>query len=61
VDKIQKDRFEAIRKIQTYYGGCTILKGAGSLILGEGKKRLLYANMGILVWPVVEWKMYYLE
>lgn len=49
VDEVQKDRFKAIKKIQKYYGGCTILKGAGSLILGEDKKITIcqYGNPGM--------------
>lgn len=49
VDEVQKDRFAAIRQIQTTYGGYTILKGTGSLILGKSKKITLcqYGNPGM--------------
>ena len=36
--EIQKDRFAAIRKLQNIYGGTCVLKGAGSLILGDSGK-----------------------
>ncbi len=49
VDELQKDRFASIRKIQNTYGGCTILKGARSLILGQSKKITIcqYGNPGM--------------
>lgn len=49
VDELQKDRFASIRKIQNTYGGCVILKGPGSLILGQSKKITIcqYGNPGM--------------
>ncbi len=34
-DHIQKDRFAAIKQLQEIYGGICLLKGAGTLILGD--------------------------
>jgi ADP-dependent NAD(P)H-hydrate dehydratase / NAD(P)H-hydrate epimerase len=36
--EIQQDRVAAIKKIQSEYGGVCVLKGAGSLVLGEDKE-----------------------
>jgi ADP-dependent NAD(P)H-hydrate dehydratase / NAD(P)H-hydrate epimerase len=36
--EVQADRFAAIRKLQGIYGGNCILKGAGSLVLGDSGK-----------------------
>ena len=33
--EVQRDRFTAVNDLQTKYGGVTVLKGAGSLILAE--------------------------
>jgi hydroxyethylthiazole kinase-like uncharacterized protein yjeF len=33
--KIQEDRLQAIQNIQAAYGGTVVLKGAGSLVMGE--------------------------
>jgi len=34
--EIQRNRYAAIQELQTTYGGVVVLKGSGSLILGEG-------------------------
>jgi NAD(P)H-hydrate epimerase len=33
---IQRDRYSAVRSLQERYGGTAVLKGCGSLVLGEG-------------------------
>jgi NAD(P)H-hydrate epimerase len=38
VTEIQADRFEAIRRLQGWFGGVAVLKGAGSLIVGPSRK-----------------------
>lgn len=44
VDKVERDRFTAVRNIQQSFGGVVVLKGPGSLIY-DGKT-LLVANVG---------------
>ncbi|WP_415230652.1 NAD(P)H-hydrate dehydratase [Psychromonas sp.] len=44
IAEIEKDRFSAVRRLQSIYGGIVILKGAGSLIC-DGKQTFL-ANVG---------------
>ncbi len=43
--EIQKDRFDAIRKLQAKFGGVIVLKGAGSLVCGpDGLPRVCTAG-----------------
>ncbi|HEY7865578.1 MAG TPA: NAD(P)H-hydrate dehydratase [Psychromonas sp.] len=44
VAKVERDRFSAVRSLQSLYGGIVILKGAGTLICDE--KQIFVANVG---------------
>lgn len=37
VKQVEQDRFKAVRALQQKYGGVVVLKGAGTLICGDGK------------------------
>lgn len=43
---IQKDRFDAVRKISQQYGGVCVLKGAGTLIAAEDSDEIYLCNQG---------------
>jgi len=44
ITEIETDRFAAVRRLQSIYGGIVILKGAGTLICD--KKQIFVANVG---------------
>jgi len=44
IAEIETDRFSAVRRLQSIYGGIVILKGAGTLICDE--KQIFVANVG---------------
>ena len=39
VEEVQRDRFAAVAELQRRFGGCCLLKGAGSLICAPGRPR----------------------
>lgn len=45
-DEIQKDRSKAIVELQKKYQGVIVLKGAGTLVLGEGKDQIYLCEAG---------------
>ena len=44
IAEIETDRFSAVRRLQSIYGGIVILKGAGTLICDQ--KQIFVANVG---------------
>ncbi len=42
--EVNQDRFAAARALQTRYGGTVVLKGAGSILLGDGLPEVLTAG-----------------
>jgi NAD(P)H-hydrate epimerase len=50
VEKVQDDRFTAVRSLQEKYGGVFVLKGAGTLVFDVSEKNM--------EWQVLEWGMF---
>jgi ADP-dependent NAD(P)H-hydrate dehydratase / NAD(P)H-hydrate epimerase len=45
--QVQADRFAAVRALRERYGGIVVLKGAGTLVLGEAAALCPYGNPGM--------------
>jgi ADP-dependent NAD(P)H-hydrate dehydratase / NAD(P)H-hydrate epimerase len=45
--QVQDDRFAAARELQSRFGGCVVLKGAGTLVQGQGTALCPYGNPGM--------------
>lgn len=46
IAEIHADRFAAVEALQRRYGGCVVLKGAGTLVLGSGSRPVAVCSDG---------------
>jgi hydroxyethylthiazole kinase-like uncharacterized protein yjeF len=44
--EVQQDRFAALERLRTAYGGCVVLKGAGTLVAGDSRRPPAVCDQG---------------